>query len=382
MKCGKFGRKYSQWAMFYFVALALTACDQQPQVSVSSESLLDELTGSPQELVPVSRAVLLVSLSQGDLISIGESHALGLERTYLADLYSDLAPMIHPLPVECLVETGGTSDGPLALLDMNGPSDPVRAQFEKICAPGKEFDNPVNDYTVELAEYLPHGRVLTHTGARHMLPFGLIYPQDFLDPQWVDTPPNGTINRQVPSSFLSSNKTARAHAVFAYEDFLFPQLVREIVMEFQQLNTPSGITVRESAKLDELFTSSALKFAPGEVAHVFEIKRVEAGFPFEKAYLSLLNQAIFSQELLQKLIVAPEMTAFLSEVDPKTLQAGVFEPDAPNSSLEIGSAQITEAGTIYFYGKQIASEKTNPASPVTVYVTASPTQGPTLQHTN
>ena len=322
---------------------------------------------------------MLESLAQGDLISIGESHALGLERQYIADLYSDLAPLVNPLPVECMVETGQTSNGPVPLLDMNGSADPVRPQWMKLCGTGHEFDNPVNDYTSMLATYTPKGRVMTHTGMRHMLPFGLLYALDFLDPQWVDTPPTGTINRQLPTAFYKNGRQVRSHAVLGVDDLFFPELESQLQAGLKKGISADQLAKNEQAEAALIFSSPSLQFAPGEQAHVFEVHRVALSFPNQVGYISLLNHTQFSASLLSTLLAAPEMVQLLGEVDPATLQAGIFEPDSPNSSYGAAGVNITEAGTMYIYGNVKGSTAANPQS---VLVMISPTKPVSLVHAN
>jgi hypothetical protein len=377
------------------VALLVGACDKEPPLSVSPVPLLDDLTQNPQLFPQVGYDQMLDSIAQGDLIDLGESHELGVERTYIAQIYSDLATRLNPLPVKCLVESaaeGGATgkfvngsivitEQPLVLSD--GPSDPVYPQFSKVCPGDKMFANPTMDYTDLLKQYLPEGRVLTHTGLRHMLPWGQLYPQDFLDnwslAQWVDLTAHGTINREVTDSFVEAGKKVRAQGPQALEDLLFPQLVTTIQSELKKKVPAEQIRQELDAEVAKLMANPALQFGANEVAHNFEMHRVNLSFPNELAYLSILNHAVFKIELLKSLLDDPQMAAFLAEIDPSYITAGVTIPTSANESFGIaGNVFVSEGGTIYFTANVAAKEKTTKEI---AYILVSPTLSPQLQST-
>jgi hypothetical protein len=315
---------------------------------------------------------------------MGESHEQGLERDYIAQLYSDMATVLKPDPVQCLVESGSSSDGnggpavSISLIPLSG--DPLMPQFLKVCAQNLIWVNPLethDDYTDKLKKFLPQGRVLTHTGARHTLPFGLIYPQDFPSPQWVDVPAHGTINRQVPKSFIVSNQQMRSHANWGVDDMLFPQLQSQMQQALKKKTDPAQVAQAAGDEVTRLMSSPALQFAPGEVSHVFQMNRVTSSFPFQKAYVSLLNHTAFNPELLKTLLAAPETTQFLKEVDPASLSVQIFEPTTPDASYGIGaSTSISENGTIFLFGNVAGKSK----NPQIALVMITPTQAVKLVH--
>ena len=361
--------------------LTINACQAESKIAASSVSFLDDLAQNPQSFTAISREQLLASLNEGDLISIGESHQQGVERLYIAGLYSDLATALKPFPVQCLVETTSLTDGSgkiqrVSLIPLSG--DPVMPQFSKICSQNITFDNPVNDYTNELKTFLPKGRVLTHTGERHTLPFGLIYPKDFASPQWVDLPAHGTIDRQIPSSFLVSNQKMRSLAVFGLDVMLLAQVQSETQEALTEKTDSTHVAANELAKVSLLTNIPALQFAPGEVAHVFAMNRVEQSFPYQKAYATLLNHSAFNAELLKTLLGSPEMITFLGEIDPSSLQVGVQGDDDSESSRWFGAdIMISERGTIFFAGT-VGKEKNAKIAVAMI----SPTRGPKLVYTN
>ena len=338
-------------------------------LSITSTSFIDEIADSPAQFMPTSRADLLTALNEGDLVSMGETHETGLERTYIAGLYTDLITTLNPHPIRCLIEA--TNNGG-DLLTLNS-TDPVRPEFNKVCATNVTADNPTSNYGAELSAHLSEGRVLTHTGYRHTLPFALMYPADFATPQWVDIPEHGTITKQVPDSFVKQGKKMRTHIVREADDLIIEKLSRELVTKLVPGAQASAIIDQEAARVAHWAQSPAFQFKKGEVAHILEISRVHQSFDYEHAYMTLLNRDGFSADLLVQLLKSSEFAQLVATAQTVDLQMGVFIPDTPGSSFGAGSVSFTEMGTIYAYAP-------NPSQKgALTIVSISPSHGPLLE---
>jgi hypothetical protein len=344
---------------------SLSGESQDTPISVTQTSFIDEIADSPTLFVPMTRADLLARLNEGDLVSMGETHERGLERTYLAGLYSDLASALNPLPIRCLVETYNNL--------MPTTDDPVRAQFNKVCPPSIIFDNHTWVYTSQIATYLPQGRVLTHTGYRHTAPYALMYPADFLSASWVDTPPHGTITKQLPDDFASQGKKMRTHIMREVDDLVIEKLTRELMPKLAAGMPVANAVAQEVPRITHWAASPAFQFKSGEVAHVLEVARVNQSFNYEHAYLSLINREDFHADLLVTLLKSPEFAQLAATTQMNQLQMGVFIPESPKETFCAGSISITESGTIYAYAPNPSQSGFN------TVVTISPTHGVQLQ---
>jgi hypothetical protein len=347
---------------FCFTAISMAHADS---ISVTQTSFIDEIADSPTLFTPLSRADLLARLNEGDLVSMGETHERGLERTYLAGLYSDLATALNPLPIRCLVETYNNL--------MPTTDDPVRAQFNRVCPTPVIFDNQTWVYTGQLATYLPQGRVLTHTGYRHTLPFALMYPADFLMASWVDIPEHGTITKQLPDNFASLGKKMRTHVMREVDDLIIEKLSRELMAKLAAGTSASDAVAQEAPRVVHWSQAPAFQFKKGEIAHVLEIARVNQSFNYERAYLSLINREDFHADLLVQLLKSPEFAQLAATTQMNQLDMGVFIPESANETFVAGSISITESGTIYAYAPNPSQKGFD------TVVTISPTHGPLLQ---
>ena len=328
-------------------SIVLSSLASAAPISTSPTTYVDELAFSRTYFPEVSRDDVLKSLSEGNLVSIGETHETGLERTYLKDLYDTLKTTLAPLPTNCLVEN---------YEELLATTDPVRASFNQVCPEAKVFNNLAgSDYTPYLATDLPQGRVLTHTGSRHVFPIALMYPeQDFPSPQWVDIPVHGSIVKQLPDNFESSGMQMRGLAMRELDDLYMSRVATDV----QALAGPSVSDVALKLEADKVRGwSTSLHYADGEIAKLFETHRINLSFPFAKAYVALLNRTDFDPALLIRLLESDQLKTLLQTTDPKDLTIGCFITDSPNETFGAGSLSIAESGTIYAYSPSLTTQK-------------------------
>jgi hypothetical protein len=190
-------------------------------VSVSPSFFIDEVANSREFFPEVSYNEVLQSLSSADLVSIGETHQKGMERTFLTDLYESLKLTLDISPAHCLVEN---------YEELLSSDDPVRAAFNQVCPETIVHNNLGGfNYLSLFANDIPLGKLLTHTGFRHAFPIALMYPQqDFETPNWVDTPLRGTLVKQVPAEFVKSGKQMRGLGTRAIDDLYISRVMTDL----------------------------------------------------------------------------------------------------------------------------------------------------------
>jgi hypothetical protein len=313
-------------------------------ISVSQTSILDELSDSPERFPQIDHETLLRRLNEGDVISIGESHEHGVERAYIAQLYTDLAASLQPKPVSCLVEDYN--------LLIPKTKDPVHTSFVSVCPESQIYSNKGSMYAKHIAAGLKKGRVLTHTGYRHTLPWALIYTQDYPSPQWVDIPPHGTLTKQLPDSFASDGKQMRTEVTQSFDSLVLYRVGTDMISQLTQQTFASQFGATEATRIEHWAASPALTFQKGEPARIFEVSRVHESFPYEHAYLSLIHHDGFQPELLAELLRSPEFAQFATLVTPKSIQLEAFLPADPvhDSGYQIGTVLVNEPGTFFVYG--------------------------------
>jgi hypothetical protein len=188
----------------------------QAHAATSGYLIQDLASQDSVTLVSVDQIAQRVKVS--NLISLGETHESGPEKKVLSFLANAIFSNIRSKPT-CIVETYELLVRPeneinslyqnncntIADLQGNGPSSTT-------------FSNALK------AEFASDFSVVTHSGFRHILPWGKIYPQDF-NSVIIDIIKNNTISTQLPDAFLKQNKKMTSVAAVPL-DQLYMNLLR------------------------------------------------------------------------------------------------------------------------------------------------------------
>jgi hypothetical protein len=251
---------------------------------------------------------------------------------------------------KCLVETYEN-------LIAGAPGDPVRKPFDRLCPSSKMWSNPGMDYAGKLKESLKKSedRALTHTGNRHIAPFGRIYPNDFPIPtwavNWVDLDPKGSISGQLPEKFLQAKRSMRSVVTFALDDLLIQQLSDGLAKLGAVPSAPALAALED--RLAKLLSAEALRFQPGESARHYELARIRESFAHHQGFMTLLDHKTLKPESVRALLRSPELPAFLGRVRPGKYQLVYFR-GGENMSASVGELQFTSRGLIYLVGTSAA----------------------------
>lgn len=298
-------------------------------------SLLQDIVSGNTDLVTVTDA--LNDLRDADLASIGETHSDGLERNMIASTYAALSSMKQQ-PLQCIVEDYHFL---IAI-----PGDPVEPQMAKICPKSLVTNHPTSVYDKVFDTFLDAqnstGRAMTHTGFRHILPWGVFYPVEFKPHPFVDLGERGNLTTQLPRSFKKKKRKMVSLAFMAFDD-----LIVEYMEAAAQKGEDGGQLLKE---LETLFQSQNLSFQTGEQLRIFRLNTITKKYPFETSYLALINHSVYGLDIYRKLLLSSEWTQFLKLTQTNTILAGHFRGDS-NSIYTLEGTDYQNMGIIFFRGR-------------------------------
>jgi hypothetical protein len=294
--------------------------------------LLQEVASSPSQVASISTETMQGLLSTADVAMIGESHATGLERQVLAEVYARLFEHAGS-PRRCLVETYGSL--------FSNADDPAKIVFDRYCPKERLFDNPAWDYTAELGRWLARpasGIVLTHTGFRHILPIARFYAPSFDPNASVDQSEHGTLTLQLPSSFDSQGMVARSFAPLAVDDLLARWIGREL--------TRGTDAAALDAQVDPLLDALALRLAGEGKFRAFELRRVAQAIPHHQAFIGVIEPEGLGREEIHALLRSGKLAEFFRKASGKLIRYSYLR-GGKSTVVQVGSHAFNTFGVYY-----------------------------------
>lgn len=322
-------------ASFQSGAHAADYLSEELNAGTTIEVTLDELTRE---------------LSTASVIAIGESHATGYERDALRDLYLRLGTVLgQRLP--CLVEDVQTSDGTSPnLIDQDVQLLPAANQ---VCSGLQNVagNSPsATTFRRSLANaFATSNQVITHSGFRHILAFGRLYPNEF-KPARVDITEANTIVDQLPSSVARRGNVVSV-SYFNRDELPILYLAGRVTEIVQQPSSGRSASVDSlMADVRRVFGTPRLTSSgnAGDV-HFYSTDRLNRGSnPSRKNYVALVDQKVFDLNRLVTFLSSAEVRAYIAALPARS---PVYASLVTVPQLGFGTDLLVDRGGLFIFGR-------------------------------
>lgn len=253
------------------------------------------------------------SIKKSRLISIGESHQSGIERELLKEIYLNLFSAITK-KANCLIEDVDNlfpTQDLVRPVVLNGCNKVINVTGNSPATTG---------YSVPLKDNLKLDRiVITHSGFRHIMPMGVLFPGDFQATK-VDTQAKNTVITQIEDKYLET--LVHTSLTPVNRDDLAINQVRSELQKVLPASSSNNLPQKISALLAAVkanMESPRLKFESSEQVRLIKIQSMQSKLnPVRESYLAIIDHKVLDLKTLEMLLKSQELISFLKAFTSST----------------------------------------------------------------
>jgi hypothetical protein len=341
----------AQWGCELGWKVVLTSSLFISQIAFANSYIVDLVTDP--KAIKVSSSTVVTEMSKAQLISIGETHSHGLEREAIRDLYVSLQKVAKSR-ADCFVETFDN------LMPAN---DVVRDSFLKLCKKTTSVlgNGPLQTvFEKPMAKSFGKSVVLTHSGFRHVMPMGRIFPGDFVAAA-IDTKANNTISTQIPSKYVGKTKmvTLTFLDIADLPTFMLRNELTSLITEKSKLLTVDEQKSLIAKRLKEIEqrisvpTANLLdQFNKEQKVLYYQLAEMQSlSKPKRTSFLSLYSEDVYKPAVFEQLLQSQELADFILQVtstDGLYVRIAKSETDFDGTAIEAsGIFLFNSSGRIF-----------------------------------